>query len=134
MAVRKRRSGGIWRGREAEVLHLNLTNAILPLVLLVALTVALPAVLAGATLSQVRLGVVVALTGLVVWGVGAGIMALLYAQINDGVWPGVRESLERSGLMALLWGPVLALVWLMRAQGIERRKGLLMGAKHAAAD
>ncbi len=118
----------------AEVLHLNLTNAILPLVLLVALTVALPAVLAGATLSQVRLGVVVALTGLVVWGVGAGIMALLYAQINDGVWPGVRESLERSGLMALLWGPVLALVWLMRAQGIERRKGLLMGAKHAAAD
>ena len=111
----------------AEVLHLNLTNAILPLVLLIALTVALPAVLAGATLSQGRLAVVVVLTGLVVWGVGAGVMALLYAQINEGIWPGVRASLERSGLMALLWGPVLATVWLIRAQGVERRKGLLMG-------
>ena len=111
----------------AEVLHLNLTNAILPLVLLVALTVALPAVLAGATLSQGRLAVVVVLTGFVVWGVGAGVMALLYAQINEGIWPGVRASLERSGLMALLWGPVLATVWLIRAQGVERRKGLLMG-------
>ena len=111
----------------AEVLHLNLTNAILPLVLLIALTVALPAVLAGATLSQGRLAVVVVLTGFVVWGVGAGVMALLYAQINEGIWPGVRASLERSGLMALLWGPVLATVWLIRAQGVERRKGLLMG-------
>jgi hypothetical protein len=90
--------------------------------------------LARQTLSQGGLALAVGITALVVWGAGAGIMALLYAQINDGAWPGVRAALERSGLMALLWGPVLALVWLMRAQGIERRKGLLMGAKHAAAD
>jgi hypothetical protein len=28
--------------------------------------------------------------------------------------------------MGLLYGPVLALVWLVRAQGVERRRGLLM--------
>ncbi len=125
---------GAGAARVATVMHLTLGNAILPLAVLVALCIALPALLARQTLSQGGLALAVAVTALAVWGMGAGIMAVLYAQINDGVWPGVRAALERSGLMALLWGPVLALVWLMRAQGIERRKGLLMGAKHAAAD
>ena len=111
----------------ADVLHLNLANGILPLAVLLALAVVLPAVLAGQTLSQGRLALVMMLTGLVVWGVGAGLMALLYAQINDGRFAGVWPSLERSALMGLLWGPVLALVWLIRAQGVERRRGLLMG-------
>ena len=63
-------------------------------------------------------------TGLVVWAVGAGLMAVLYGSVNDGATRGVWFYVERSSLMALLWGPVLALVWLMRAQGVERRKGL----------
>jgi hypothetical protein len=110
-----------------EFLHLNLTNGILPLALLVALTIVLPAILAGQTLSQRRLAAVMAVTLLVVWGVGAGLMGRLYAQINEGAVPGIWASLERSAVMGLLWGPVLALVWLMRAQGVERRRGLLMG-------
>jgi hypothetical protein len=109
-----------------DSLQLNLTNGFLPLGVLVALTVGLPALMAGATLSQGRLAVVMVATGLVVWAAGAGLMALLYGSVNDGALRGVWFYFERSGVMGLLWGPVLALVWLMRAQGVERRKGLLM--------
>ena len=110
----------------ADVLHLNLTNGILPLAVLVILAVGLPAALAGQTLSHWWLALVVLATALVVWAVGAGIIAGLYAQVNDKAPAGLWPYLERSALMGLLWGPVLALVWLMRAQGVERRRGLLM--------
>ena len=108
-------------------MHLNWSNFILPMAMLVGLSVAMPAVLASATLSHQRLTVGILLTGVVVWAVGAGIMALLYARVNDGVSSGLWPNFERSGLLGLLWGPVLALVWLIRAQGIERRRGLRMG-------
>ena len=111
----------------ADLLHLNLWNGIAPLALLLALTFAIPAILAQGTLSQARLAGVVLVTGLVVCGAGALIMAGLYAQVNGGDVPGVWPALQRSARFGLLWGPVLALVWLMRAQGVERRKGLLMG-------
>lgn len=113
---------------------LNLTNGILPMAVLVVLVVGLPALLAGPTLSQGRLALVMISTGLVVWIVGAGLMALLYAQVNGGSVGGIGFYLGRSAMMALLWGPVLALVWLMRAQGVERRKGLLMRGGDEAAD
>ena len=111
--------------------YLNLTNAILPLVVLVALTVALPALLAGSTLSQGRLSVAIGVTAVVVWAVGAALLAALYAQVNGGAEAGVWHYLTRSGLLGLMWGPVLALVWFMRAQGVERRRGLLMGRGQA---
>jgi hypothetical protein len=110
----------------AELMRLNFWNGLLPLGVLVLLTIGLPALLAGTTLSQGRLAVVMVVTGLVVWGVGAGLMAVLYGSVNDGVTRGLWFYVERSSLMALLWGPILALVWLMRAQGVERRRGLLM--------
>jgi hypothetical protein len=110
-----------------DVLHLTLSNAILPLTALLLLVVGLPAMIARQTLSQGTLAVAILLTAAVVWAAGAVVMAWLYAAINDGVFPGVGASLERSGLLVLLWGPVLALVWLLRAQGVERRRGLLMG-------
>ena len=111
----------------SDLLHLNLTNGILPLAVLVVITVALPWVFAGQTLSHGWLAAVMLGTGLTVWATGAGLIALLSAEVNGGAVPGVWDGLERSALMGLLWGPVLALVWLMRAQGVERRKGLLMG-------
>ena len=111
----------------ADALHLNFANGILPLTILLVVAVALPAVLAGQTLSQGWLAVSIVLTGLVVLATGAAIMGVLYARLNGGAFPGLWPSVERSALFALLWGPVLALVWLMRAQGIERRRGLLMG-------
>lgn len=118
----------------SDLLHLNLANAFLPLALLVVLAMGLPALFAGPTLSQGRLAWVMVGTGLVVWFVGAGLMALLYAQVNGQVAGGLKFYLTRSAMTALLWGPVLALVWLMRAQGVERRRGLLMRGRDEAAD
>ncbi len=111
----------------ADLLRLNLTNSILPLVVLVTMSIVLPALLAGPTLSQGRLALAVGVTALVVWAAGAVVLAVLSAQVNGGALAGVGQYLQRSGLLGLMWGPVLGLVWLMRAQGIERRKGLLMG-------
>ncbi len=115
----------------ADLLRLNLTNSILPLAVLVAMSIVLPAMLAGSTLSQGRLALAVGVTALVVWAAGAAVLAALSAQVNDGALAGVGQYLQRSGLLGLMWGPVLALVWLMRAQGVERRKGMLMGRGQA---
>lgn len=110
----------------ADLLHLNLTNGILPMLVLLALAVGVPAVLAHDTLSQLWLAGAILATALGLWLAGAAILALLYAAVNGGPTSGIGDHLRRSALFALLWGPVLLLVWLMRAQGVERRKGLLM--------
>ena len=120
---------------------LTLSNAILPMLVLVALTIGLPMLLAGPTLSQGRLAAGMVATGVVVLAVGAGLMVWVYGQENGGVVVEVQGGLARVGfffgrsaLMGLLWGPLLAVVWLMRAQGVERRKGLLMRSGDEAAD
>ncbi len=119
----------------ADLLHLNLTNSILPLAVLGLLVLGLPAVLAGATLSQVRLASVMVLTFVVVCAAGAGLMAVLNAKVNGSEYGTSLQILARSAPLSLFWGPLLALVWLMRAQGIERRRGLLMGrGGHETAD
>jgi uncharacterized membrane protein YbhN (UPF0104 family) len=110
----------------ADLLHLNLTNAILPLALLLGLCIAMPALFAGETLSHRTLALAILATAAVAWASGVAILAWLSAQVNAEI--GTAWSyFRRSGLLALLWGPVLALVWLVRAQGVERRRGLLMG-------
>ena len=110
----------------ADLLRLNFWNGILPLGVLVVLAIVLPALLAGATLSQGRLAVVMVLTGRDCLGCRRGSDGGALWQRERRGPRGVWFYVERSSLMALLWGPILALVWLMRAQGVERRKGLLM--------
>ncbi len=74
------------------------------------------------------------MTALVALGVGAGLVAGLYAAINEGVWAGVLAApleragffLGRSALFALLWGPVLGFVWVVKAQELNRRLGMRM--------
>jgi hypothetical protein len=105
---------------------LTFQNGILPLGLLILLAVFLPALLAGQTLSQPRLAAAMLVTAGVVWLAGAALMALQTWQANGALLAGVGTYFRRSLLLGLLYGPVLALVWLMRAQGIERRRGLLM--------
>jgi len=105
---------------------LTLSNGIVPLAVLIALSVLLPVLLAGQTLSQRRLAAAMLLTALLVWVAGAGLMAWQYRQINGTLLAGVWAYFERALLLGLLYGPVLALVWLIRAQGVERRRGLLM--------
>ncbi len=111
----------------SDLLHLNLVNAVLPLLILLTLTVGLPWVFARATLSQRRLAIVIVGTGVAVLVAGGAIMLWLYATVNGGSVEEVGPVLVRSALMSLFWGPVLAVVWLIRAQGVERRRGLLMG-------
>ena len=106
----------------------GLADAIQPMLLLLAAVVGLPWFLvAKDTLSQRALAGGMLKTALVTWVLGAVLMAVLYAMINDGP-PDLRLGfyLDRSALLGLLWGPVLALVWMLRAQGVERRRGLLM--------
>lgn len=118
-----------------EPLTLTLWNAILPLVGLCALVAWLPGGLVGrGNLSQSALARAVGVTALVALVVGAGLTAGLYAAINEGVWAGVLKApleragfyLSRSALFALLWGPVLGFVWLVKAQELNRRLGMRM--------
>ncbi|WP_431298079.1 hypothetical protein [Tabrizicola sp. BL-A-41-H6] len=119
----------------SEGLRLTLWNTILPLVGLCALVAWLPGWLVGrGTLSQVALARAVGVTAVVAFAVGAGVALALYAAINEGVWARVLAApverlgffLGRSALFAMLWGPVLAFVWLVRAQEMNRRIGMRM--------
>lgn len=116
----------------SEPLTLTLWNAILPLAGLCALVAWLPGWLVGqGNLSQARLSRAVGVTAMVALVVGAVLAAGLYAAINEGVWAGVLKAplervgffLGRSALFALLWGPVLGFVWLVKAQELNRGRG-----------
>jgi UDP-N-acetylmuramyl pentapeptide phosphotransferase/UDP-N-acetylglucosamine-1-phosphate transferase len=118
-----------------NALTLDLWNSILPLVLLCGLVVLLPGWIDGrGNLSHARLARAVGVTALVALVVGAVLAAGLYAAINEGVWAGVLAApLERAGfflgrstLFALLWGPVLGFVWLVKAQELNGRLGMRM--------
>ncbi|MBL9054289.1 MAG: hypothetical protein JNN02_11220 [Tabrizicola sp.] len=119
-----------------DALATNLWNTILPMVLLCGLVTLLPGLLVPrATLSQQHLALGIALTAVLTLLAGAALSALLYAAINHGVLSQVLQSpidratffLGRSLLFALLWGPLLAFVWLVKAQELNRRVGLRMG-------
>jgi hypothetical protein len=116
-------------------LTLDLWNSILPLAGLCALVAWLPGWIAGrGNLSQARLSRAVGVTAVVALVVGAVLAAGLYAAINEGVWAGFLAAplervgffLGRSALFALLWGPVLGFVWLVKAQELNRRLGRRM--------
>ena len=110
---------------------IGLLNTALPLAVLVAGAALLPGWLAGKTLSRWRLAVAVMLAALVLLVAGAVIFALLHAL--DGARPGAAMAqapvavtlffLRLSVKATLLWGPVLALAWLVLLQGLERRRG-----------
>ncbi|MBC7478499.1 MAG: hypothetical protein H7317_10450 [Pseudorhodobacter sp.] len=105
---------------------LTFTNGILPLALLIALAVGLPMVLAGRTLSQRRLAVAMLVTTLLVWIGGAVLMAWSYYQANGRLDAGYASYFQRALPLGLLYAPILTLVWLVRAQAVERRRGLQM--------
>jgi hypothetical protein len=119
----------------SEGLTLNLWNSILPLVFLCGLVVLLPGWFVGkGNLSQRALGWAVFKTAVVAYAVGAAVMAGLYAAINEGGYEQFLKApleranffLSRSALFALLWGPLLGFVWLVKAQELNRRLGMRM--------
>ncbi|WP_135450850.1 hypothetical protein [Tabrizicola caldifontis] len=118
-----------------EALRVTLWNSILALAGLCALVARLPGWLtAPGNLSQARLARAVGVTAVVALVVGAVLAAGLYAAINKWVWAGVLAApldragffLGRSPLFALLWGPVLGFVWLVKAQELNLRLGMRM--------
>ena len=119
----------------SNALTFSFWNSILPLAGLSALVAWLPGWFAGrGCLSQRVLAWAVVKTAVVALVVGAVLAAGLYAAINEGVWSGVLAApleragffLGRSALFALLWGPVLGFVWLVKAQELNRRLGMRM--------
>ena len=105
---------------------LTFTNGILPLTLLTLLAILLPMILAGPTLSQQRLTLAMLATALLVWTAGAALMAMQYYQSNGSLSTSPIEYFQRALPLSLLYGPVLALIWLIRAQAVEKRRGLQM--------
>lgn len=108
---------------------ITLQNTLLPLGLLMALVILLPWALAVRSLSQLRLALAIGVTALAGFAAGALWLAFEVWRLQ-GTVPGlsrVGELMGRSVWFAMFWGPLLALVWLVRAQGIERRRALAMG-------
>ena len=115
---------------EAEPIGLWNTGA--PLVLLGALAAGLPWLLAGRqTRSQREVAVAVWASAGMLLLAGAAVFAVVYELRGVGVRAAMSAAplattgffLRLSGFAALIWGPLLALVWLGLAQGVEKRKG-----------
>lgn len=118
-----------------DALPVTLGNTVLPLALVLVAVIGLPAMLVRRGRSQRALLLAVLVTALAALVLGAAILFLQYVRL-DPAQGGLFAAdplgrglffLGRSALLALFWAPVLALVWIMRAQGVERRKGLEMG-------
>ena len=107
-------------------------NTGFPLALLGGLAVVLPRLLvSGATRSQRVVAIAILLASLLLLVAGAVVFAVIYAASGVSVWAALAEAplatawflLGQSLVAAVVWGPVLALVWFGMAQGVERRKG-----------
>jgi len=110
----------------------GLVNTLLPLAGLAALAAGLAEVLTPrGTLSQRRLALAVAAAAAATLLAGAALMAALQAGGGAHVVAALaaRPLATAAYLVAsvapagLVWGPLLALVWLVKAQGVERRRG-----------
>lgn len=94
----------------------------LPVVVLMVLAVAVPVATAPrGGVDQRRLALGMGLAALVVFAAAAGWFAVAHWRAGDAFRLG---AVLRPALMTVVaWGPVWALVWLVRAQGVEARKG-----------
>lgn len=102
--------------------EIGFANTFLPLAGLVALALLLPLwTVPKGTRSQGRLATGMALAaGLTFFG-ALGLFAGLHAGAGNAVRLG---GVARAAVMsALAWGPLWALAWLARAQGVEKRRG-----------
>lgn len=104
------------------------TNGILPILGLIVLTIWLPSLLAGwIGNSQSRLTWIMLMVAVDVTLVAAALLAILTVDIDASARAEPWDLIQRATRLSVAWGPVWALVWLVRAQGIERRRALTMG-------
>lgn len=111
----------------------GLTNGLLPVAGLMALAIVMPWPFARwIGNDQGRLAVIMLAALIDVTLAGAVLLAALILAQDPSATLGPLAILARSAKMGLAWGPLWALVWLMRSQGIERRRGWLM--QHGGTD
>jgi hypothetical protein len=108
-----------------------------PAVILGGLAVGLPLVFARQAMTQGALARGIGLSALVCLTLGVVVLFAQYALLAPGQGRLLMsDPLGRFGFFlgqslraGVIWGPILAVVWLIRAQGVEERRGLLMEDK-----
>ena len=114
-----------------EAQPIGLTNTLVPLAALGTAAALFPWLLVPRnSRSQRDIAVTIWACSAIMLILSAGVFALVYAAWGIGVAQAfadapmatVRFFLGRGGVAALVWGPVLALVWLALAQRVERLK------------
>ena len=102
-------------------------NGALPVAAMMALAILLPWPFARFIGNDQRRLALIMLSSLVDMALAGAVVLWLATRAED---PSAAEAplvfLARSVKMGLAWGPIWALVWLVRAQAIERRRGLMM--------
>lgn len=111
---------------------IGLLNTGLPAIVLAALAVVLPRLLVATdTRSQWSLAIAIAASAIGLLVVGALIFAATYKLEGTKVGAAFAEDAlltaryfgRLSAMAALVWVPVLALVWFAKAQAVEKRRG-----------
>lgn len=101
---------------------IGLANTFLPLAGLVALALLLPLwTVPKGTRSQARLTGGMVLTAGLTFAAALALFAVLHAMAGNTLRLGAVA--RAAALSALAWGPLWALAWLARAQGVEKRRG-----------
>ena len=111
-----------------------LVEMAVPALSLGALAVALPLIFARRAMTQGALARGIGWTALICLIAGALVLFAQYALLAPGQERLLMaDPLGRVGFFlgqsvraGVIWGPILAVVWLIRAQGLEERRGLLM--------
>ena len=108
-----------------------------PALSLAALAIGLPQVFARGVVSQRALAWGIGRTAVICLVAGVAVLFAQYAVLAPGQGRLLMaDPLGRLGFFVgqslragVIWGPILAVLWLIRAQGVEERRGLLMEDK-----
>ena len=114
-----------------------IAETLLPLMVVALMAVLVPEGLASPhSLSQRRLGGAMGVSALVIFLAGVVLMVALYgwqgSRVGQGLaaypWTTARYFLAASLWLVPFWIPLLALVWLVKAQALEARRGRVAAA------
>ena len=119
-------------------LPIGLVNTVLPIAVLAVLAIVMPRLITGGeTLAHRRVIVAVVLSTLLLIALGAALFAMAYGMRGVPLFGTFAQAplatgaffLRLSALAALIWLPLLALVWYSLAQGVEHRRGAALAKR-----
>jgi len=115
-----------------EIQTIGWWNTGFPLVVLAAAAVLVPWVLVPKATRSQRAGALgIAVSAMVLFALGVGVFIVGYATQLDRLWSVFADAplaalsyfVGLSAYSAILWAPILAIMWFGMAQSVERRKG-----------